>query len=163
MGKKSVKENKNIYQITRENLELTRDEASELMGYISADRIEKIENDRTNVHPDDVLAMSKAYKVPHLCNHFCAHECSIGREYIAPVEEKEFSRIVLEMISALNHIDKEKERLTDIAADDKLSEDEFEDFKAIKIELAKISSSIMSLQLWVDKMIAEGLIDQNLH
>lgn len=163
MGKKSIKENKNIYQITREKLELTRDEASELMEFISADRIEKIESERAAIHPDDVLAMSRAYKTPYLCNHFCSHECSIGKEYIASVEEKEFSRIVLEMISTLNHIDSEKNRLIEIAADDKLTSDEYADFREIKKELGNISSSIMSLQLWVDKMIAEGSIDEDLH
>ncbi len=38
MGKKSVKKNKNIYQICREGLELTRERASELLETISADR-----------------------------------------------------------------------------------------------------------------------------
>ncbi|MCR4657605.1 MAG: hypothetical protein K5770_15475 [Lachnospiraceae bacterium] len=47
MGKKSVKENKNAYQNSREEAGLTRQHASELMEFISADRIEKIENERT--------------------------------------------------------------------------------------------------------------------
>ena len=45
MGKRSTKENKNIYQTSRESLALTREKASEQMLYISADRIEKIENE----------------------------------------------------------------------------------------------------------------------
>ena len=43
MGRKSIKENKNYYQEIRESLNLTRDKASELLEFISADRIEKIE------------------------------------------------------------------------------------------------------------------------
>ena len=43
MGKKSTKENKNIYQTSREEAGLTREKASELMEFVSADRIEKIE------------------------------------------------------------------------------------------------------------------------
>ena len=42
MGRKSTKENKNIYQITREEVDLTREEASELKDFVSSDRIEKI-------------------------------------------------------------------------------------------------------------------------
>ena len=42
MGKKSTKENKNIYQTSREDAGLTREKASELMDFVSADRIEKI-------------------------------------------------------------------------------------------------------------------------
>ena len=62
MGKKSVKENKNAYQNSREEAGFTRQQASELMEFISADRIEKIENERTEPHPEEILAMSKCYK-----------------------------------------------------------------------------------------------------
>ena len=41
MGRKSTRENKNIYQCSRENAGLSRQAASEAMVYISADRIEK--------------------------------------------------------------------------------------------------------------------------
>ena len=63
MGKASVKENKNRYFQAREDLELTRAEASERLGVISEDRLEKIENERIAPQPYDVLAMAKAYIV----------------------------------------------------------------------------------------------------
>ena len=69
MGKKSVKENKNAYQNSREEAGFTRQQASELMEFISADRIEKIENERTEPHPEEILAMSKCYKDASLCNY----------------------------------------------------------------------------------------------
>ena len=59
MGKKSVKQNKNIYQISREEAELTRDKASELMEFVSSDRIEKIESEKTVPHPDEIMAMAE--------------------------------------------------------------------------------------------------------
>jgi len=46
MGKASTKENKNRYFQAREDLGLTRAEASELLEVISEDRVEKIENER---------------------------------------------------------------------------------------------------------------------
>ena len=48
MGRKSVKENKNRYQEIREELNLTREQASELLEFVSADRLEKIENEKEN-------------------------------------------------------------------------------------------------------------------
>ena len=57
MARRSTKENKNIYQITRENLDLTREEASELLVSLSPERIEKIENERSLPYPDEVLTM----------------------------------------------------------------------------------------------------------
>jgi putative ABC transport system permease protein len=44
MGKKSVKENKNIYFQSREEAGLTRAQASELMDFISESRIEKMKD-----------------------------------------------------------------------------------------------------------------------
>ena len=52
MGRQSTRANKNIYQICREECELTRERASEMMTGVSASRIEKIEynlQDPTNV------------------------------------------------------------------------------------------------------------------
>ena len=59
MGKKSTKENKNIYQLNWERLELTREKASELLESVTSDRIEKIESGKSLPHPDEVLAMAK--------------------------------------------------------------------------------------------------------
>ena len=61
MARKSIKENKNIYQRTREALDLTREEASDLLVTMSPERIEKIESERSMPHPDEVLLMSDQY------------------------------------------------------------------------------------------------------
>jgi len=159
MGKKSIKENKNIYQQLRENLGYTREEAGDLIPGVSADRIEKIENERSNVHPDEILLMAKAYKAPELCNYFCSHECPIGIENIPEIKQADLSRIILDMIATLNSIEREKNRLIEIAADGQITQDEFEDFKRIRGQLAHISGTISQMQLWLDKTIAEGLID----
>ena len=64
MGRASVKENKNRYQLVREELGLSREKASELLETMPPERIEKIENERTEPHPDEVLLMSQKYKKP---------------------------------------------------------------------------------------------------
>ena len=69
MPRASTKENKNIYHKTREALHLTRESASELLESISPERIEKIENERSVPHPDEVLLIAEKYKQPHLCNY----------------------------------------------------------------------------------------------
>ena len=82
MARKSTKENKNIYQRTREALDLTREEASDLLVTMSPERIEKIESERSMPHPDEVLLMSDQYKHPSLCNYYCANQCPIGQQYV---------------------------------------------------------------------------------
>ena len=117
MGRKSTKENKNIYQTSRETAELTRDAAAAKLEFISSDRIEKIENEKSYPHPDEILAMADCYKNPSLCNYYCSHECPIGQEYVPAVVAKDLSVITLEMLSTLNTLTREKDRLFDIAAD----------------------------------------------
>ena len=62
MGKQSTRENKNIYQLCREEQGLTREKASEKMGGISASRIEKIEYELQEPTPYDVVQMADCYK-----------------------------------------------------------------------------------------------------
>ena len=149
MGRKSTKENKNIYQTSREAVELTREAAAEQLQFISSDRIEKIENEKSLPHPDEILAMADCYKNPALCNYYCSHECPIGQEYVPEVKSKELSQITLEMLASLNSLDKQKARLVEITVDGIISEDEMEDFKKIQEQLEYVSMAIDSLQLWV--------------
>ncbi len=151
MGRKSVKENKNIYQQYRENAGLTREKASEAMGIVSETRIEKIESDKTVPYPDEIMAMAECYKTPDLCNYYCSNECPIGQKYVPQVQAKELTQIVLEVLATLNSLDKDKDRLIEISADGEVSEEEEKDFGYIKEQLDKISLAVDSLQLWIDK------------
>lgn len=159
MGRASVKENKNRYQLAREELGLSREKASDLLGTIPSERIEKIENEKSLPHPDEVLVMSQKYKKPSLCNYFCSNDCPIGREYVPEVQIKELSAIVIEMLASLNSVNKTKDRLIEIAADGVISDDEIDDFIQIQNELERISITVETLQLWAEKMLANGIID----
>ena len=107
--------------------------------------------------------MADKYKHPDLCNYYCANQCSIGCEYVPEINIKDLSVIVLEMLSSLNSMDKKKERLIEIAADGKIEGTEIKDFIYIQNELEKISITVETLQLWVEKMISNGNIDEELY
>lgn len=159
MGRVSTKENKNIYQLCREELKLTREKASDLLEIMAPERIEKIENEKSLPHPDEVLLMSEKYKKPNLCNYYCANQCPIGQQYVPEVKIKDLSQIILEMLASLNAVNKRKERLVEITVDGEVGDDEIEDFVYIQEELEHISIAIESLQLWTEQMIANGTID----
>ncbi len=159
MARVSTKENKNIYHKTREALQLTREEASDLLESISPERIEKIENERSLPHPDEVLVMAEKYKQPNLCNYYCANQCPIGQQYVPEIKIKDLSQIVLEMLASLNSMTKQKERFIEITVDGKISGDELEDFIFIQEELERISIAVETLQLWSERMLATGVID----
>ena len=156
MGRKSVKDNKSIYQITRENLGLTREKAGELIPGFSQERIEKIENDRVQIRPEDVKAMAEYYKEPGLCNYYCSNECPIGQNRVPRLQKKELVQIVVETLNGVNQLSREKDRLLEIAEDGTVSPDEYEDFRNIVEMLQKLQVSASSLQLWIEEKIAEG-------
>lgn len=160
MARVSTKENKGLYQTTREVLKLTRESASELLETLSPERIEKIENDRVLPHPDEVMVMAEKYKQPSLCNYYCANQCPIGQQYVPEIKPKDLSQIVLEMLASLNSMQREKERLIEITVDGKISGDELQDFIAIQDQLEKISVAVETLQLWAERMLATGAIDR---
>lgn len=162
MPRRSVKKNKNVYQLSREKARLTRAEASESTDFMSESIIEKIEYNISKPDPEEVLAMAKAYKDPMLCNYYCAHECSIGNKYVPEVKIAELSQIVLQMLASLNSIDKQKERLIDISADGKITNQELKDFKEIRKVINQISITADSLQLWIERKVAAGEIDSRI-
>ena len=150
MGRVSTREDKTVYQLCREDCELTREKASELMDGISAARIEKIEYGQEPT-PYDVVQMADCYKRPDLCNYYCSHKCEIGNRYVPEIEVTELPTIILETIASLNEIDPLTNRLIQISRDGKISDDEIHDFAMISNRLDEVSLAIDALNLWVDK------------
>lgn len=103
--------------------------------------------------------MAEKYKRPSLCNYYCSRQCPVGERYVPPVSMRELSAIVLEMLASLNAMDRKKERLIEITADGEITNDEINDFIRIRKELERISVTVETLQLWTERMLANGQID----
>ena len=160
MGKRSTKENKNIYQQSREAQGLSRERAEELLEFVSADRIEKIESGRSMPHPDEVLLMEKGYCNAELSNYYCTHECPIGMKYVQRVELKELPQLTVELLSALNALEEEKNRLIDISVDGRVSESERAQFNVILKKLAALDRSIRGMRIWIEHAMYTGKLDE---
>lgn len=163
MPKVSSKANKNMYQQTRENLGLSRESASELLEWISPERIERIENEKSAPSPDEVLRMADKYKLPRLCNHYCSNECPIGQQYVPEVKVKDLSQIILELLASLNSMNGKRERLIEITVNGRIDKSEIEDFVHIQEELERISVTVETLQFWCERMLANGAIDETVY
>lgn len=159
MARVSTKQNKTVYQVKREELGLSREKASELLETIPPERIERIESGKFTAYPEEVIAMAEKYHAPNLCNHYCAHECEIGKRYVPEVSIKDLSQIVLEMLASLNSVKKRQERLIEITVDGRIEADEVADFIEIQEELEKISITVEALQLWAEQKLSSGEID----
>lgn len=156
MGRRSTKENKSIWQTTREELGLTREKAADLIPGFSPERIEKIENARTQIQPEDVLLLAEYYRAPALLNHYCCEDCPIGQVHAVRTESKELAQIAVETLNAVNKLNRSKDRLLEIVEDGRVRADEYADFIEIKSVLDRIARSVSNLQLWMDEQIAAG-------
>ena len=152
-----------IYKATRKKHDLTRDDvcdkASLMDNPIQPERLERIENGKFPITPDEVMLLAKIYGEPTLCNHYCSKECPIGEKYVPEVKVKDLAQIVLEMLSSLNSMKKSQERLIEITADGAIDDDEIKDFVFIQKELERISVTVEALQLWVEQMLADKKIN----
>lgn len=154
MPRKSVKANKNMYFKSRENAGLTREKASELMEFISDDRIERIESEKSAPHPDEVLAMASCYKDPLLANEYCTNECPIGKKYTPKFSDSELSAIVLEIIDSVNGLHDSKDALIGITADGIITDDERPTLEQICQNLDRVSSAAGTLKVWMEKKLS---------
>lgn len=164
MARKSTKENKSIYQVVREELGLSRAEATEYipgnpdfpgMNGIPEYKLVKIENGSVIVQPSDVVEMAKRYNKPELRNYYCCNECEIGK---LDAPEVTFTggvhEILVSMAVSLKTVNHNKIRLMEILEDGKVTADEVGDFDQISEQLEHISMTIEALQLWCEKMKA---------
>ncbi len=162
MGKVSKKANKSVYQLAREELHLSRADATAYaygsdeypgMDGITENRLVKLENGDITVQPEDVVAMAKRYNKPELRNYYCCNECAIGRLDAPKVEyDDSIYEILVKMVVALENANEEKIRLMEILEDGKVDRDEEKDYKKINEELEHISTTIEALRLWCEKM-----------
>ena len=161
MGRVSNRKDKTVYQLFREQLNLTREKASELMEGMTPSRIEKIENGQEPT-PYDIIQMADCYKRPDLCNYYCSHRCAIGDRYVPQVEVNQLSDIIIETIASLNDISPLTAKLIQIARDGKISDDEIPDFAKISCKLDEISLAVDALNLWIDKTASENNLNAEL-
>lgn len=90
---------------------MTRKQASEKIGFISENRLEKIESRKSVIEPSEVLAMEEAYRDYTLANAHCTQCCAIGRLCQQPLEQKSLSDIAVKITYGLLKIDKLQEGL----------------------------------------------------
>lgn len=158
MGKKATKAADNMYYLARYEAAKTdekfgsRESAAEIMG-IDRTRLARIELDTITPYPEEVLAMSRIYNTPELCNSYCARECPIGKTSVKEVTIDDFDRLALKVLGSLKDIDELRMSLIAISEDGVISENEQPAFHHILDSLEKISTNAKALQLWALKNI----------
>ncbi len=156
MSKKATKALNNKYYVARYNASkkdenfTSREKTAEILS-IDRTRLSRIELGTVVPYPEEVLAMSKAYDLPELCNIYCSTECPIGRETIKPINADSLDRLILQFLGSSQKMEHITEQLIDITEDGMVDETELAKFDAVLLELEKMSVNIQSLMLWAKK------------
>ncbi len=160
MGKKATKAADNVfciarYQAAKENTIFnSRETAAESIG-IDRTRLARIELGTVIPYPEEVLTLSKAYRMPELCNQYCARKCPIGRLTIQEVNITEFDRLILKVLGSTTNINDLRRSLIKIAADGIIDDSEKPEFHAVLESLERISENAQALKLWAMKYLDE--------
>ena len=158
MGKKATKAADNVFCIARyqaakaNSVFNSRETAAEAIG-IDRTRLARIELGTVTPYPDEVLALSKAYHMPELCNQYCAKDCPVGQLTIQEVTITEFDRLVLKVLGSTTNIEELRSSLIKIAADGIVHDSEKPEFQSALESLERISESAQALRLWAMKYL----------
>lgn len=127
---------------------------------LSESTLRRIESDKTVPTPEIVLELSKTYHAPELCNYYCTHQCSIGKETVPEIEISDLFQIVITTIDALNDLKSNEEKFIKITKDGLITEDEYEDFARITNLLEEVNMTANALKIWTSKMMLSNKIDK---
>ena len=93
--------------------------------------------------------MAELYNAPHLLNYYCLKQCPIGKNKPLSEEVLPIERVTVKLMKGtkLELLDDMKDRLMDIAADGKVSEDELDDLQEITAYLEDVAKTINELKI----------------
>jgi transcriptional regulator with XRE-family HTH domain len=161
MGKRTLKENTNVYFQARKRAAMSndrlfsRENAAELLG-ISPYTLADYELGNTKVVPvDKVILMSDLYNAPELITGYCKYECPVHGFMPLATEEKNLQGIALRLLKGLNDNDMQelKKRMIDILEDGQITGYEIDDFKKILERLDSLAEVISELKLAGEKIL----------
>ena len=159
MGNDTMKATGNIYfrcrkEAAKYNDRLnSRESASELLG-VSVSSLADYELGNTKVVPvDKVVLMADLYNAPQLLNCYCATECPIGcrREIATEIQSLERTTVCLIDVLSGDKLQMYMSKLTHIAIDGKVDDDERETMSEIVAYMSRLKVLLEQLMLFDSK------------
>ncbi|EML4474798.1 TPA: helix-turn-helix transcriptional regulator [Clostridioides difficile] len=136
----------NIYQLSRENTNLTQEKASELLN-ISVESLRAYENDK-RIPPNAIVAkMVYTYNNSLLGYEHVRKTTEAGVMFLPKLEMKSLSSITLKLHKEIKDYLKKEDDFIDIVEDDVIDEDEEEVWNDVMEKLEGIYEAILKLKL----------------
>ena len=143
MAKTATKNADNLYLVSRTKAGYTREEAAERL-FVDISTLERYESGKTVPTHDRVLDMADLYRDKTLAYRHCTELCPLGKLH-DKIEDADFPTAVLGLISKYNDLGAELDDLIRIAADGKITPDEFEAYSRIEKMMLLLRKKITTL------------------
>jgi len=156
MGRNPTKAAGNIYcQCRKEAAKMidklnSREGASEAL-FLSVSTLTDYELDNTRPPVETVARMADLYHTPELLNHYCTHDCPIGRRNVPRLEVSDLDRLTVKLIAAFRQGRDIQDVLLEITEDGVITEKEKPKLEGVLRYLDNITQVAGELRLWVEK------------
>ena len=103
---------------------------------------------------DKAILLADLYGAPNLLNHYCLHECPIGRNRPISEEVLPIELVTGKLIKGMKikQLDEVKDKLIDIAEDGQVSDEELDNLMEILAYFESMSKTISELRIIVEKI-----------
>lgn len=138
---------------------LSREGAAERAN-MSVDAIKNTELGLEKCMPvEKAVILADAYGAPNLLNHYCLHECPIGRNMPISDANVSIDRVTVKLLKSLrvDDIERVKDKLLAIAEDGIISEDEKPDLREVMEYLDKLSKTVSELRIISERVLKGGI------
>ncbi len=154
MGRRATIASENVWYKARIEASKNNEKLSSRFGAadeagMSEDAIKNTELGIEKQMPvDKAVILADLYNAPYLLNHYCLHECPIGKNRPLCDEMLPLEHVTVKLLKNLRvgQLEEVKDRLIDIAEDGDISDEELEELDDIVNYLDKIAKSISALK-----------------
>lgn len=164
MGREATKATGNVWFEARKAAAQYNDRLSSRAGAaellnLSEDAVKAAELGLYKCMPvDNAVLMADLYNAPELLNHYCLHECPIGKNRPISTEVVSVDRVTIKLLRRLQNgvLADLKEKLLEISEDGVISDDELPILQEIVESLDGISRAASELKIIGQKAMRGG-------
>lgn len=118
-------------------------------------KLANIELGKITPAPDEIVKMAMTYNAPQLMNHFCAHECPIGRIIAQQANLEGIDRMAIDILNAVHGVSDVNRLILPIVADGVITNEEMPIVERVLESLLRVSKAGAELRIWVDRRKGE--------
>ncbi len=154
MHKMSALPSQNIYKMSRLKVGVTLIDAFAQIGLSQEKQLRRIETGEARAQPETVLLMSDTYNDPLLPFKHCKFECAIGQLFHHEYKPLSLIASAIQLNNAIDRAQRIKNRLLEIAEDERITEDEIPDLMQIMQMLLPLEHKIGEFKLSITPTVS---------